>query len=158
LSSGRDEITPVTERRGGPADLRAVVGRDGVLSAIDQPNRVILDFRSAEEYFGERVSPHGLGVPDHGAERAGRIPTARHFYYRELLNDDWTFKPADQLRAALLLRGVTDDDELIGYCRLSHRASLGWVALNDVAAIESMRVYDGSWTEWGSMVGMPIER
>ena len=120
---------------------------------------MILDFRSPEEYAGERVSPVGMpGGVDHGAQRAGRIPTARHLDYRELLRDDHTFKTATELLEALRARGIERDDQIIGYCRLSHRASLGWVALSDVAGLESVRVYDGSWTEWGSIVGAPIER
>ena len=119
---------------------------------------MIIDFRSPEEYVGERVSPPGMsGGVDHGAERAGHIPSARHLDYRELLNDDHTFKQPAELLAVLSARGVERSDQIIGYCRLSHRASLGWVALGDVAKLDSVRVYDGSWTEWGSIVGVPIE-
>ena len=109
-------------------------------------------------WMRERVSPRSMpGGVDHGAERAGHIPSARHLDYRELLNDDHTFKRPAELLSALNARGIERSDQIIGYCRLSHRASLGWVALGDVANLDSVRVYDGSWTEWGSIVGVPIE-
>jgi thiosulfate/3-mercaptopyruvate sulfurtransferase len=131
-----------------------------VLQALQNGDgTVILDLRSPEEYSGERVSPYDLvGTVDHGAERSGRIPGARHLYYRDLLRDDHTLRPREEIRAALAERGVGPDDRVIAYCRLSHRASLGWLALTEVAGHRSVQVYDGSWTEWGSMVGMPIER
>ena len=142
----------------GPEDPSSIVGRDDVLRALDSGSHAILDFRSPEEYSGERVSPHDMaGGVDHGAERTGRIPTARHLYYRELLRDDATLKPASEILTALQARGVALDDPIIAYCRLSHRASLGWLALTELGA-QNVQVYDGSWTEWGSMVGMPIER
>jgi thiosulfate/3-mercaptopyruvate sulfurtransferase len=158
LSTATEHSRPGGPRRAGPPDLSAVVGRADVLAAIDRPGQVIVDFRSPEEYAGERVSPPGMaGGVDHGAERAGHIPSARHLDYRELLNDDHTFKTPAELAAAVTARGIERDEQIIGYCRLSHRATLGWVALGDVAGLSSVRVYDGSWTEWGSMVGVPIE-
>lgn len=131
------------------------ISRDGVLAGLGNPDRVLLDARTPEEYRGERVMP-APGF-DHGAERKGRIPGARHLLYRELLNDDETFKPADQLRQTFEARGATADKELVIYCRLSHRATLVWFAARYLLGYSRVRSYDGSWTEWGSMVGMPIE-
>jgi thiosulfate/3-mercaptopyruvate sulfurtransferase len=147
LSTAAEHSRPGGPRRAGPPDLSAVVGRADVLAAIDRPGQIIVDFRS----------PGMAGGVDHGAERAGHIPSARHLDYRELLNDDHTFTTPAELAAALAARGIERDEQIIGYCRLSHRATLGWVALGDVAGLSSVRVYDGSWTEWGSMVGVPIE-
>ena len=131
------------------------ISRDGVLAGLDNPARVLLDARTPEEYQGERVKP-GPGF-DHGAERKGHIPGARHLFYRELLNDDESFKPADQLRQSFEARGATPDKELVTYCRLSHRATLLWFTARYLLGYPRVRSYDGSWTEWGSMVGMPVE-
>jgi thiosulfate/3-mercaptopyruvate sulfurtransferase len=139
----------------GEADLSASIGRAGVLESLGG-ERVILDFRTLEEYAGERVSPASAPI-DHGAERKGRIPGARHLYYERLLAGDGTFRTPVELAAAFADAGVHPDDEVIAYCRLSHRASLGWFALTQLLGHEHVRVYDGSWTEWGSIVGMPIE-
>ena len=131
------------------------ISRDGVLTGLDNPDRVLLDARTPEEYRGERVKP-APGF-DHGAERKGRIPGARHLFYRELLNGDESFKPADQLRQTFETRGATPDRDLVIYCRLSHRATLVWFTARYLLGYPRVRSYDGSWTEWGSMVGMPIE-
>ena len=131
------------------------IGREGVLAGLGNPDRVLLDARSPEEYCGERVMPPpGF---DHGAQRKGRIPGARHLYYRELLNDDDTFKSAKLLRQAFEARGATPDKDVVAYCRLSHRATLVWFTAHYLLGYPRVRSYDGSWTEWGSMVGIPIE-
>jgi thiosulfate/3-mercaptopyruvate sulfurtransferase len=131
------------------------IGREGVLADLFNPDRVLFDARSPEEYRGERVMPPpGF---DHGAQRKGRIPGAQHLYYRELLNDDDTFKPARLLREAFEARGATPDKDIVIYCRLSHRATLVWFTAHYLLGYPRVRSYDGSWTEWGSMVGMPVE-
>jgi thiosulfate/3-mercaptopyruvate sulfurtransferase len=159
LRSAYTDLARSAPRAHRAEDRSQVIGRDGVLAALDDPEVAIVDFRSDEEYAGERVSPYGMaGGVDHGAERTGRIPGARHLFYRDLLNDDWTFRSAPELVAAAATQGISPEDRVIGYCRLAHRASLGWVALGDRAGFSSVRVYDGSWTEWGSIVGVPIER
>jgi thiosulfate/3-mercaptopyruvate sulfurtransferase len=94
---------------------------------------------------------------DHGAERKGHIPGARHLCYRNLLNDDDTFKTLDKLRTLFDEAGATRDKELVFYCRLSHRASLAWFAARFLLRYPQTKIYDGSWTEWGSIVGVPIE-
>ncbi len=130
-------------------------GRDDVLKAIGNPAFTILDVRSPEEYRGEAVGPPGT---DHGAERHGRIPGARHRHYADLLTADERFKPVDELRALMQESGVSPDRGVILYCRLSHRASLVYFVLTQLLGYRQVRVYDGSWTEWGSIVGVPIER
>ncbi len=131
-------------------------GRDDVLAALGLSDTTMLDHRSAEEYAGERVAPPGMA--DVGAERYGRIPGAGHLPYTAMLNDDDTFKSPAQLRA--LVDGVLKDRDAaaISCCRLSHRATLAYFAMTEILGYQGLRVYDGSWTEWGSMVGVPIER
>lgn len=149
---------PPANRTGGPADTSMRAGRDDILHNLGNPGWLLVDARSPEEYRGERVMP--LPEFDHGAQRKGRIPGARHLYYRDLLNPDDTFRSAQAIAGRLKDAGVDGDEEvqIVTYCRLSHRATLIWFALTEILGRPHVRVYDGSWTEWGSMVGMPIER
>jgi thiosulfate/3-mercaptopyruvate sulfurtransferase len=135
------------------------VGRDNVRDHLREPQRLLLDVRSPEEYSGKRVSEYSFAV-DHGAERTGRIPGAKHLYFRELLNDDDSFKSPDELRHMLAAAGVAPEkfDDVVCYCRLSHRATIAWIALSQILGHGNVKIYDGSWTEWGSIVGFPIEK
>jgi thiosulfate/3-mercaptopyruvate sulfurtransferase len=135
------------------------VGRRNVRDRLGQPRRLLLDLRSPEEYSGERVSDYSFPV-DYGAERTGRIPGAIHLYFKELLNEDDSFKSPDQLRRVFAAAGVTPEkfDDVVCYCRLSHRATIAWVALGHILGHGNIKIYDGSWTEWGSIVGYPIEK
>ncbi len=147
----------------GTADVSSRVGRDEVREKLGQSGRLLLDVRSAEEYRGERVSPPSGEVQldfDHGAERSGRIPGAVHLFFRELVNEDNTFLSPEQLWAILERVNVTSNGgtEVVTYCRLSHRATIAWFAMRYLLNLENVRVYDGSWTEWGSIVGFPIEK
>lgn len=137
-------------------DTSSRVGRDHVLARIGDGRSVLLDLRSDEEFTGERVSPYTAPF-DHGAERRGRIPGAVHLPHVALLDDDGRFRSPQEIATLLDDAGARPGTESIAYCRLSHRASLGWFAAA-LAGRNDLRVYDGSWTEWGSMVGMPIER
>ncbi|MBT3941745.1 MAG: sulfurtransferase [Chloroflexi bacterium] len=162
LAEGRElsESVPVFDSVSYPVpvgDASTSVSRDDVLANLENDDRLMLDVRSPEEYSGERVMPPpGF---DHGAERKGRIPGAVHLFYQDLLNEDDTFISADELRAKFEAVGAGPDQvtEVVGYCRLSHRATLTWVAVTQVLGWDHMRIYDGSWTEWGSIVGFPIE-
>lgn len=132
----------------GRDDVRALLGRDDVL---------ILDFRTPEEYSGARVS--GPSAPiDHGAERHGRIPGAKHLFFRDLLDERGRLRERAELQRLVdeKISGATS--LIVNYCRLSHRSTLGWIALSEVLGYDNVRVYDGSWTEWGSIVGFPVER
>lgn len=140
----------------GKSEQSCRIGRDGVLERLDDPSVQLLDVRSPEEYRGERVSPSWYEV-DYGAERRGRIPGAKHLYYMDLVDDDGTFKAPDEL-SSLLTPPTGETTDVITYCRLSHRATLAWFALTRILDRPGVRVYDGSWTEWGSIVGFPIER
>jgi len=140
----------------GDASMR--MGRDAVRAGLGKPGRLLLDVRSPEEYAGERVME--LGKFDHGAERAGRIPGAMHLYYKSLLGDDDSYRSPEELERIFKRVGISkgSPDEVVVYCRLSHRASLTWLALAKLLGFKNVRIYDGSWTEWGSIVGFPVER
>jgi thiosulfate/3-mercaptopyruvate sulfurtransferase len=130
--------------------------RDDVLAALGNEHTLILDARSPEEYSGKRVS--GPGGPDVGAVRYGRIPGAKHLYYMELFKDHKSFKPAAELAALFASRGFDGARDVISYCRMSHRATVLYFALTQLLGVGRVRVYDGSWTEWGNLVGVPVER
>lgn len=134
------------------------LGRDNVRDNLGKPGRFLLDVRSPEEYSGERVME--LGQFDHGAERGGRIPGAKHLFFKELINEDDTFKSPEELKAKFDAAGANPDkvDEIVTYCRLSHRATLAWTAMTYILGYEGVKIYDGSWTEWGSIVGFPVEK
>ncbi len=135
---------------------RMRVLRDEMLRVLGQGSTLILDGRSPEEYRGERVG--AAPGPDVGAMRYGRIPGARHLYFEDLLNADRSFKSRAELRAIVDARGVAPERDIIAYCRLSPRATVLYFTLTELLGLDNVRVYDGSWTEWGNLVGVPIER
>jgi len=140
----------------GDSSMR--LGRENVRDHLGEEGRFLLDVRSPEEYSGERVMEYGQF--DHGAERGGRIPGAKHLYFKELLNDDDTFKSPEELKERLASVGCTPESlkEVVCYCRLSHRATFAWTAMTHILGHENIFIYDGSWTEWGSIVGYPVEK
>jgi thiosulfate/3-mercaptopyruvate sulfurtransferase len=160
LVTDRPTIIPATydppKRRNDPMRAR----REQLLAEIEAyrsgEKTVLLDHRSPQEFNAQRVNAPDRD--DHGAERYGRIPGARHLYFEDFLNSDGTFKPKDELRRLLEQRGATPDKNIVSYCRLSHRATLAYFVMTQLLGYENVKSYDGSWTEWGSMVGMPIER
>lgn len=151
-----DHPLPVPQPTAAHEALR--IGRDDVRDLLGSEDVVLLDYRTPQEYSGERVS--GPTAPiDHGAERHGRIPGAKPLFFRELLDEHGRLKARDQLQE-LVGRAVGGGEPrlIVNYCRLSHRSTLGWIALSEVLGYDNVRVYDGSWTEWGSIVGFPIEK
>jgi len=116
----------------------------------------LIDHRSPEEYRGERVNMPGN--PDVGAERAGHIPGARHLYFGDLIVEDTSFRDAATLERLLRATGAGPDKDVVSYCRLSHRATLVYFAMTQLLGWKNVRSYDGSWTEYGSVVGVPIEK
>lgn len=153
-----DEPAPRSVKTYTPVERveRMRVLRDEVLRVLERSRTLILDGRSPEEYKGERVG--AAPGPDVGAMRYGRIPGARHLFFNDLLNADKSFKSRAELRAIVDARGVAPDKDIIAYCRLSHRATVLYFVLTELLGLDNVRVYDGSWTEWGNLVGVPIER
>lgn len=146
---------PVPEPTAEQEQLR--IGRDDVRALLGDDDVVLLDYRTPQEYAGERVSGPTAAI-DHGAERHGRIPGARPLFFRQLLDEHGRLRSKDDLQE-LVSDAIQGDPRLIvNYCRLSHRSTLGWIALHEVLGYDNVRVYDGSWTEWGSIVGFPIEK
>ncbi|MEV0435249.1 rhodanese-like domain-containing protein [Nocardia sp. NPDC050413] len=137
-----------------PRFAEVVVDREQVRAAIDSPT-VLLDLRSPEEFAGLRVSPSSEPV-DHGAERHGHIPGALNLPAQDLLDPAGLLRPADEIAARIAELGIADADDIVAYCRLSHRAALGWLVFTYLLGDHRVRVYDGSWTEWGSLVGAPV--
>ena len=160
-AAGRPLVTDVPPPA-APASYQPVkrvermrIGRDKVLKALGG-DTVILDGRSHEEYRGERVG--GPGGPDVGAMRYGRIPGAKHLFFEDLLDANKAFKPAEELQRLVAATGAAPDKDIIAYCRLSHRATVLQFVLTQLLGYKRVKVYDGSWTEWGNLVGVPVER
>jgi thiosulfate/3-mercaptopyruvate sulfurtransferase len=158
ISEGR---TLTTEKAPVPRTDYPIVERDDsvvrafkedVLAHLGKP---LIDVRSPEEYTGERTT--APAYPDEGALRAGHIPTAASVPWSRAANDDGTFRKLDELTAIYRDEaGLGDADEVIAYCRIGERSSHTWFVLKHLLGIPHVRNYDGSWTEWGSAVRVPI--
>jgi thiosulfate/3-mercaptopyruvate sulfurtransferase len=136
-------------------DSRLRAFRDRVLEHV-RAGGPLIDVRSPAEYTGERL--HMEDYPNEGALRGGHIPGAANVPWGRAVAEDGTFKPADEL-AAIYRRevGLTGDDEVVVYCRIGERSSHTWFVLRYLLGFDAVRNYDGSWTEWGNLVGVPIE-
>jgi thiosulfate/3-mercaptopyruvate sulfurtransferase len=130
--------------------------RDYVLNAVNARNIALVDVRAPAEFSGELLAPANL--PQEGAQRGGHIPGAANIPWGQAVNQDGTFKSADALRALYGGKGIDGRKETIAYCRIGERSSHTWFVLTQLLGHENVRNYDGSWTEWGSIVGAPIEK
>lgn len=139
---------PVVQRQ--DSEIRAY--KEDVLKHFGKP---LIDVRSPQEYSGERT--HMPDYPDEGAPRGGHIPTAASVPWAKAVNEDQTFKSIDELNAIYRDEaGISDAADVIAYCRIGERSSHTWFVLKYLLGIEKVRNYDGSWTEWGSAVRVPI--
>jgi len=127
-------------------DVREYVGAEG--------GKALVDVRSPAEFSGEIVAPPGLPET---AQRCGHIPGAQNIPWGQAANEDGTFKSADELAALYQGRGITPDKNVVAYCRIGERSSHTWFVLKELLGYPKVRNYDGSWTEWGNVIGAPID-
>ncbi len=148
-------IKPTTYKAGQPNKAIRVL-REEIFGVIGKSGVVLVDVRSPKEYSGELLAPENL--PQEGAQRGGHIPGAANIPWAQAVREDGTFKPASELRELYQSKGVTPDKAVIAYCRIGERSSHTWFVLQYLLGYPNVRNYDGSWTEWGSLIGAPIEK
>jgi thiosulfate/3-mercaptopyruvate sulfurtransferase len=129
--------------------------RDDVLSQVEAGGALV-DVRSPAEFNGELLAPAAL--PQEGAQRPGHVPGAANIPWSAAVNDDGRFKSAEELTELYASKGITADKDVIAYCRIGERSSHTWFVLHELLGFQRVRNYDGSWTEYGSLVGVPIEK
>jgi thiosulfate/3-mercaptopyruvate sulfurtransferase len=161
IDEGRPATTevpsyPATRYAAAGPDPSVRALRDQVLSTLGRPGVGLVDVRSPKEFSGELLAPENL--PQEGAQRGGHIPGAANIPWGMAVREDGTFKSAEELRALYGEKGITPDKEVIAYCRIGERSSHTWFVLRELLGFQKIRNYDGSWTEWGSLVGAPIEK
>lgn len=139
-----------------PANESIRAFRDQVAAGLNNPNRRLIDVRSPQEYTGELL--HMVNYPQEGAQRGGHIPGAKNIPWATASNTDGTFKSSDELRQIYQAKDITPDKEVVTYCRIGERSAHTWFVLTQLLGYPNVRNYDGSWTEWGSLVRAPIER
>ncbi len=151
-----DEVTyPPTGYQLPEPDFTLRAFRDDILPRLGDSELALVDVRSPAEYNGEIIAPPGMSET---AQRAGRIPGAASIPWGQTVREDGTFKGADELRALYEAKGITPDKDVIAYCRIGERSSHSWFVLRELLGYQRVRNYDGSWTEWGSLIGVPIEK
>lgn len=153
----REKVSPAPTRYTAPPrdDARIRAFREDVLAHV-RAYGALVDVRSPQEYTGERL--HMPDYPNEGALRGGHIPGAASIPWAQAIREDGTFKSADELSALYGGKGITPDKEVIAYCRIGERSSHTWFVLSHLLGFKHVKNYDGSWTEWGNAVGLPIEK
>lgn len=147
---------PTTKYTASAPDQRIRAYRDQVFRQIDE-KAPLVDVRSPKEYSGELI--HMPNYPQEGAQRGGHIPGAVSIPWSKAVNEaDSTFKTTEELRALYESQGITPDKDIIAYCRIGERSSHTWFVLTYLLGYPKVSNYDGSWTEWGNLVGAPIEK
>lgn len=136
------------------ANIRAL--RDFVQGTVGNSKRALVDVRSPKEFSGELLAPENL--PQEGAQRGGHIPGAANIPWGQAVKENGAFKSADELKSLYGGKGVVPEKEVVAYCRIGERSSHTWFVLKYLLGYPNVRNYDGSWTEWGSLVGAAIEK
>jgi thiosulfate/3-mercaptopyruvate sulfurtransferase len=147
---------PATTYTAQEPDERIRAYRDDVLKQVKSGAPALVDVRSVPEYTGEVL--HMAGYAQEGAQRGGHVLGARSIPWATAANEDGTFKSPEQLKEIYEGKGITPDKNVIAYCRIGERSSHTWFVLRELLGYPDVRNYDGSWTEWGSMVGVPIAK
>jgi thiosulfate/3-mercaptopyruvate sulfurtransferase len=130
--------------------------RDDIFAALDRrTNAQLVDVRSVDEFTGKIIAPPGMTET---AQRGGHIPGAANIPWSQAVNEDGTFKSVEALKQLYGAQGIRGEREVIAYCRIGERSSHTWFVLKYLLGIENVRNYDGSWTEWGNLIGAPIEK
>jgi thiosulfate/3-mercaptopyruvate sulfurtransferase len=155
LTTAKPTVSPAGYRVKTPnASIRAK--RDDVFAAVEKKSGAqLVDVRSPEEFSGKIIAPPGMTET---AQRAGHIPGAASIPWSQAVNEDGTFKNADALKQLYSSKGITGDREVIAYCRIGERSSHTWFVLKYLLGYNNVKNYDGSWTEWGNLIGAPIEK
>jgi thiosulfate/3-mercaptopyruvate sulfurtransferase len=155
LTTEAPTLAPTDYRAQAPnGNVRAM--RSLVAESVGKGEYGLVDVRSPKEYSGELLAPENL--PQEGAQRGGHIPGARNIPWGQAVREDGTFKSAEELQALYAGQGITPDKEIIAYCRIGERSSHTWFVLKYLLGYPRVRNYDGSWTEWGSSIGVPVEK
>lgn len=150
------DITPASYEISGNERPELRIFRDDVIQRATAGGWAWVDVRSPEEYRGELLAPPHL--PQEQAQLPGHIPGASNITWSKAANEDGTFKSADELEKLYRSEGITADKDVIAYCRIGERSSHSWFVLTELLGFPNVKNYDGSWTEYGSLVGVPIEK
>jgi thiosulfate/3-mercaptopyruvate sulfurtransferase len=154
LTKDAPTVRPATYQAQNPdLSLRSFLPQ--VQEALAKKSADLVDVRSPQEFTGEILSPPGLPET---CQRGGHIPGARSIPWAQACNEDGTFKTADQLKALYANAGISGNRPIIAYCRIGERSSHSWFVLKYLLGYNNVTNYDGSWTEWGNLVGAPVER
>ena len=158
------EYTKDEPPRQKPSKYIAAPQKEGLRAYLQDVQRVLeraqetvlVDVRSPKEFNGEITAPPEY--PTEHAQRGGHIPSAKNIPWAEAVNDDGTFKSFEELQSLYESNEITPDKQIISYCRIGERSSHTWFVLKYLLGYPSVRNYDGSWTEWGNAIGVPIEK
>jgi thiosulfate/3-mercaptopyruvate sulfurtransferase len=155
LTTEPTKVAATTYRATGP-DVSIRARKEDIFSTLDKKTVAqLVDVRSVDEFTGKIIAPPGMSET---AQRAGHIPGAANIPWVQAANEDGTFKSLDALKALYEGKGITGKNEVIAYCRIGERSSHTWFVLKYLLGYDHVKNYDGSWTEWGNLIGAPIEK